>query len=201
MIVISIPNYPVFFPEIPIAFVALDLCVISLEKTSSKWISKRILQYIPFRDISSFRKEIVFYFARLISKFLTVGRSWSGSFTPPYRSVVTRCAAISLESPLFHRDWARCSRAENGALWKTSYAPARYGKRVPTRTKVHADPVHTMLCTRLVCRRFVSFRDRLFFFFVFRTKERDKFSVFERVWECLQMFVVLQSLISGVFRV
>lgn len=168
-------------------------------------LAYRIIQFFPrnfdrvllflwnsrqFRVISKALKYGCFFcFARLMSEFLTVGRSWSGSFIPPYRSVVTRCAAISLESPLFHRDRARCSRAENGALWKTSYAI--YGKRVPTRTKVHADPVHTMmLCARLVCRRFVSFRDRPFFFFSrFFQGKRQIF----RVWQCLRTFVVLQS--------
>lgn len=143
---------------------------------------------IPDIAISSFQKGCA-PFCFIIPKFLTVGRSCrSGSFIPAYRSVVTRCAAISLESPLFHRDWARCSRAENGARWKTSYAPARYGKRVPTRTKVH-----TMLCARLVCRRFVTFRDRLFFVFVFffsfrpsNEGTRQIFLVFESVCRCLQ---------------
>ena len=54
-------------------------------------------------------------------------------------------------------------------------------------------------CTRLVCRRFVSFRDRLFFF-VFSFFERGKRQIF-RVWERLQMFVVLSIVISGIFCV
>lgn len=139
--------------------------------------------FATLRVISKALKcDCFFCFARLMSEFLTVGRSWSGSFIPPYRSVVTRCAAISLESPLFHRDRARCSRAENGALWKTSYAPPRYTANAFQRERK---------CTRTLCTRWcfahgsfavdsLAFAIALFFFSRF-FEERDKFSVFESV--------------------
>lgn len=161
-------------------------------------LAYRIIQFFPrnfdrvllflwnsrqFRVISKALKcDCFFCFARLMPEFLTVGRSWSGSFIPPYRSVVTRCAAISLESPLFHRDRARCSRAENGALWKTSYAPPRYTANAFQRERK---------CTRTLCTRWcfahgsfavdsLAFAIALFFFSRF-FEERDKFSVFESV--------------------
>lgn len=152
-----------------------------------------------FRVISKALKCGCFFcFARLMSEFLTVGRSWSGSFIPPYRSVVTRCAAISLESPLFHRDRARCSRAENGALWKTSYAPPRYTANAFQRERK---------CTRTLCTRWcfahgsfavdsLAFAIALFFFLVFSRKETN--------FPCLRVFADvcrLAIVISGAFRV
>lgn len=164
-IVISISNYPIFFQKFrSCVIIPLEFATVS-------------------RHFASFQKcDCFFCFARLMSEFLIVGRSWSGSFIPPYRSVVTRCAAISLESPVFHRDRARCSRAENGALWKTSYAPPRYTANAFQRERK---------CTQTLCTRWcfahgsfavdsLAFAIALFFFSRF-FEERDKFSVFESV--------------------
>lgn len=127
-------------------------------------------------------------FARLMSKLAE-----AGAFIPVYRSVVTRCAAaISLDSPLFHRDSARCSRALKTAscekqitrpldIWQTRSNENESARRaLCTRC----------FCTRLVCRRFVSFHDRLLFFSFFRfsKEERDKFFVFESVCRCLSSY-------------
>lgn len=193
MIVISIPNYPVFSQKFRSRSLP-SICVLFLwrKPVANEFLCEYFNPRIPFRDISSFRKEIVFYFARLISKFLTVGRSWSGSFTPPYRSVVTRCAAISLESPLFHRDWARCSRAENGA---------RCEKQVTRPLDMANAFQRERKCTRTLCTRcfahgsFVvdslAFAIAFFFFSFFERRKETNFqclSVFKSVWRCLSSY-------------